>query len=425
MKKLLSLFAAFLLAIGFANTAFSAEIKDVPANYWAAKEINAVVNDGVMNTSNGIFAPEKDVTRAQFNSMLLRALGHKAPQLSETNKFKDVAKNHWAYGDILMSQQLGLIYGYPDKTFRPENVINKSEAASIISHITKDTAVDMNVLTNFKDSKDIPAWAKTQYAKSIGLNIYVNYPDAEKLLPVKVLNRAEAAVLLYKLQASLNMVSDKYLAKEVLVATEHLNVYKDAASNEVKITNFRKVVVSGNVLKAYFAEPFNSKNVQVGQAVTFVLPEDLCTQEGTLVLPRKTQIIGYIQNLVPQQKFNKNAEVTILFTKVVLPSCKQIGINGKVLNDKDGVLSASKLATAGKVAAYTAGGAAIGAGAGAGFAAIPNPKNYAIGSAAIGLPVGAGVGLVTGFVTPGLAFKADENDFVYVLLNSDLSIPLK
>lgn len=77
--------------------------------------------------------------------------------------------------------------------------------------------------------------------------------------------------------------------------------------------------------------------------------------------------------------------------------------------------------TAGKVALYTVGGAAVGTGAGVGFSFIPNPDKVGTGIA-IGTPVGAGVGLVTGLVTPGLNYSAKKGETVKVILLEDASI---
>ena len=63
--------------------------------------------------------------------------------------------------------------------------------------------------------------------------------------------------------------------------------------------------------------------------------------------------------------------------------------------------------TAGKVALYTVGGAAVGTGAGVGLSFIPDPDKVGKGIA-IGAPVGSAVGLITGFVTPGLNYSAKK-----------------
>ena len=77
--------------------------------------------------------------------------------------------------------------------------------------------------------------------------------------------------------------------------------------------------------------------------------------------------------------------------------------------------------TAGKVALYTVGGAAVGIGSGVGLSFIPDPKKLVPGIA-IGAPVGAGVGLITGLVTPGLNYSAKQGEDIRVILLEDASI---
>ena len=419
MKKFLSTLLIFFLAASNVLAAVSTDVKD---DYWAGKEIEYCVNEKIINPDqNGAFNPEKEVKRAEFTSMLLRALGH-APQLTDRkNPFADFSREYWGANDILKSDELGLVYGYPDNTFKPELPITKTEVASVISHITKDELKDINVLNQFADAGTIPAWGKQQYAKSIELGLYVNHPDAHKLLPDKNLNRAEAAVLMYKLKNSINVVKDEYVPpKEEVLKTEHLNIYPKASKNEVIITNMRKIILAGNVVKVNFAEKYNSNKSDVGSAVNFTFKDNVTTDEGTLLIPAGSTLSGYVQTLEPQKKFNKNAKVTLTFRELSTPSGQNVTVQGRVL-DNNGILTAGKLATAGKVAGYTLGGAAIGTAASVGFAAIPSPQEYGTG-VAIGLPVGAGIGLVTGLLTPGLAYKANPNDTLYVELTEDLSI---
>lgn len=418
MKKFLSVIFAFLLTLG---NAFAATLIDTPADHWAAKEIAYCVKEGIINVyPDNSFKPEVEVKRAEFNSMLLRALGHKPTELTSTNSFKDLNQNYWAYSDILKSQEIGLLYGYPDQNFKPENKITKTEVASIISHITKSSVKNVGVLNLFTDGDEVPAWGRNQYAKSIELGIYVNYPDAAQLLPNKYLNRAEAAVLFYRLRQAMGAVKEQYVAKEVNLGTEHLNVDPNASNNKVQVTNFRRIVLAGNVLRANFAEDFNSKSSEVGKPVNFTFVNDVYTEEGSLLIPHGSILNAVVESLEPQKVFNQNAKVTVSFNRLNFPNGQSMPIAGRVVDNK-GILTASRLSTFGKVAGYTLGGAAIGAGSGVGIAAIPDPKKYGEG-VGIGLPIGAGAGLVTGLVTPGLAYKADVDDSLLIELTQDLSI---
>ena len=417
MKKLLGILFAFMMSLG---SAFAAELMDVPTDYWASKEIIYCIREGIIKpVSADSFMPELQVKRAEFNSMLLRTLGHRTVDVTgDGKKFSDVNAGYWGYEDILKSERLGLLYGYPDNTFKPDEEIIKAEVASIISHITKDAVTDVNILNQFADKDDIPSWAVNQFAKSVEIGIYVNYPDLAYLLPNKVLNRAEAAVILYKLRMAMGMVQEQYVAKEYVIGTEHLNIYPEASNHKVTVTNYRKIIQAGNVLSVNFAEKYNSKRSAEGNDVKFVFPKDVVTQEGSVLIPQGSIATASVATLQPQRALNKNAKVTLKFNSITLPSGETIPISGKVL-DNDGILTASKLATFGKVAGYTLGSMAVGTGASIGIAGMAHPHNFGT-AVAIGLPVSAGVGIVTGLLTPGLAYKANTNDSLYVELEQDV-----
>ena len=365
MKKILAMIAVFFMMAAF-NSANAAVYKDVPADYWANKEITAVVNDGILSLKKNAFLPEQEVTRSDFNSALLKTLGHRATTLSETNPFSDVVSSRPDYGDMLLSSKLGLIYGYSDGTFKPDRIMTKAEAASVISHITKDYKGNVKSLDPFTDKDSVPCWAAKQFAKTIDLGIYVNYPDANELLPNKNLNRAEAAVLLYKLKQSISAVKEQYVSKESVISVEHLDVTKKAEVDEVQITNMRKIVLAKNIIKGYFYTYFSSKDAQVGDTVTFTAKNDIYTEEGTLVIPADTTMAAKITSVEPKKWWNKNDKVTVEFETMTLPNGTCVPFKAEVINN-NGVLTENRWA---KPVGYTVGGAVIGTGVGMGIDAI-------------------------------------------------------
>ena len=90
---------------------------------------------------------------------------------------------------------------------------------------------------------------------------------------------------------------------------------------------------------------------------------------------------------------------------MVFPNGNEYPFIARVLNNQEGVLSENKWL---KPLEYTLAGAAIGG------TAIGLPIGEANGRSgdgmAIGFPTGAGVGLLTGFLTPGVNFKARANE---------------
>ena len=395
-------------------------IADVSKDYWAQKEIADVVSNDIMTLDASTnFYPEEVVTRVEFVKSLLKLLSNDNLDIKIQNSFKDVSSSDPDYGAILRSQQLGLVYGYPNKTFQPSKVLIRSEAQSVVSHITRDKVTDTSILSNFVDANKVPGWAKYVYAKTLTDGIYVNYPNANELRPDDALTRAEAAVLLSRLKSKIALVKKQYVSEDV-VRVEHLNVTRKAESNEVKITNLRKIIVTGNVLEVAFDEKFKSKYHAAGDTLYFVADKDICTEEGTVVIPAGSKFFATVDEIVKPKWFNKNARVYLHLDRVIFPNGSQYKLVAKPFY-KNYELKEGPWMTAGKIVLSTVTLGAVGTGAGVGFAFIPEPVKVGTG-VAIGLPVGAGIGLVTGLVTPGLNYNAKQGEEIYVILLEDASV---
>jgi hypothetical protein len=265
MRKLLvGLFAAGVVALSNTVPTFAANISDVDSSYWATKEINNVVDNNVMSLSGGKFNPEGSVSRVEFVQALLKVLTNDNLDVTIGNEFSDISASDSFYSDVLRSQQLGLVYGYPDGTFKPNKLMSRAETQSVISHITRDMDADSSLLKNFTDANLVPAWATKAYAKTLNYGIYVNYPNPSELRPNDILSRAEAAVILYRLRQKAGLIKSQYVGKELekILGTEHLEAVKKAPSNEVVITNKRNLIREGNAMYVAFDEAFKSEVAQ-------------------------------------------------------------------------------------------------------------------------------------------------------------------
>lgn len=419
MKKFaVNIMALGLLAFG-ANQVFAADIPDVSSDYWAAKEINEVVDSNIMALQNGKFNPEGSVARVDFVQALLKLLSNDNLNVKIQNSFTDVKASDATYGAILRSQQLGLVYGYPDRTFKPAKLMTRSETQSVVSHITKDMNADASVLTRFSDEEEIPGWARGPWAKTLNYGIFVNYPRPSELRPNDILSRAEEAVILARLKDKIGLVKDEYKGPELL-GVEHLNVSKKAPNNEVKILSDGNLLQEGNVIAIAFDEKFKSDEAQAVDSVYFVADKNIATEEGTVIFPEGTKFNGKVLNIQDPKWFNKNARVYIQIDSVTLPDGKTTNLTAKPFYKKY-ELKEGPWMTAGKLALYTVAGGAIGTGAGVGFAFIPNPAEIGTGIA-IGTPVGAGVGLATGLITKGLNYHAKDGEIINVILLEDAKV---
>ena len=423
MRKLLvGLFAAGVVALSTTVPTFAANISDVSSNYWASKEINNVVDNNVMTLTNGKFNPEGAVRRVDFVQALLKLLTNDNLNVNIKNIFTDVKASDYYYADVLRSQQLGLVYGYPDKTFKPAKLMSRAETQSVVSHITKDMKSDASLLKIYTDADQVPAWAKEAYAKTLDYGIYVNYPNPNELRPNDVLSRAEAAVILYRLREKAGLIKSEYVGADLEkeLGTQHLQAVKNAPTDEVLITSHRSVIKEGNAMYVAFGDKFKSELANEGDALTFVANEDIATEEGTVLFPAGTKFEGSVLNITDPKWFNKNARVYAQITKAVLPNGQVVAMEAKPFY-KNYELKEGPWMTAGKLALYTVTGGAIGTGAGVGFAFIPNPAEIGTGIA-IGTPVGAGVGLATGLITKGLNYHAKAGEEIKVIMLKDVSI---
>lgn len=92
---------------------------DVEGN-WAAEAIEYLSREGILNGfPDGTFRPDEAVTRAQMAKLLVEATGLTPLALAEP-PFPDVPLTHWACAWIERAKAAGLILGYPDGQFRPD-----------------------------------------------------------------------------------------------------------------------------------------------------------------------------------------------------------------------------------------------------------------------------------------------------------------
>ncbi|MBE7063231.1 MAG: glycoside hydrolase [Ruminococcaceae bacterium] len=106
---------------------------DVPSDHWAYDAIQRVEREGIMvGYEDGTFRPDEPVTRAEMSRLLARMVEQ---TYAGESGFSDVSDRHWAKEEISALARMGVLTGYPDNTFRPDNKINRGEAAVILQRI--------------------------------------------------------------------------------------------------------------------------------------------------------------------------------------------------------------------------------------------------------------------------------------------------
>ncbi|NQX59284.1 S-layer homology domain-containing protein [Paenibacillus qinlingensis] len=121
---------------------------DVASAHWAKDAISNVTKMGLMQGySDGSFAPEKSISRAEMASLASALLGD-TQQLG--TGFTDIT-SHWAQAYIIKSQGTGIISGYADGTFKPENSLTRAEAVTILNKVLGRSTLNGVAQSSWKD----------------------------------------------------------------------------------------------------------------------------------------------------------------------------------------------------------------------------------------------------------------------------------
>ncbi|MEH2054908.1 MAG: DUF1565 domain-containing protein [Nostoc sp.] len=171
--------------------------KDVPTNFWAKSYIEALASQNIIaGFPDGSFKPNEPVTRAQFATIVTKALKPAAKR--PVIKFKDVATNFWAYAAIQSAYQSQFVSGYPDGTFKPQQQIQRVQALVALANGLGLTTNNQNVLNFYTDAAQIPNYAIAPVAAATARQLVINYPTVKQLNPSREATRAEVAAFVYQ-----------------------------------------------------------------------------------------------------------------------------------------------------------------------------------------------------------------------------------
>jgi hypothetical protein len=169
---------------------------------WAADAIKELTEKGILKgVSDQSFAPLKEVTRAEFITMIVRAF-----DLLDENaaaSFSDVKATDWSYSYIASGVNNGLINGVGGGKFDPKRAITREEMAIIAANALKKfkgkSVSDADAaLASFKDKGSIASYGKEAVALLAQEGV-VKGLTADTFGPKGVANRAQAAVIISNL----------------------------------------------------------------------------------------------------------------------------------------------------------------------------------------------------------------------------------
>lgn len=132
LKKVTAL--VIVLAMALSSVAF-ASFSDVSEDASYNEAVQVMSSLGLLvGYEDGTFGPDKTITRAEFAAVIVRALGMEdaAKGASVNTIFTDVPADHWASGYVQIANQQGIILGYGDGNFGPDDEVLYEQAVKMI-----------------------------------------------------------------------------------------------------------------------------------------------------------------------------------------------------------------------------------------------------------------------------------------------------
>lgn len=178
-------------------------LSDVLVKAWYHDAVDYVVEHGIMTgTSATTFEPNTTLSRAMVAQILYNLEGQ--PTVTGESTFTDVS-GHWAIDAITWAQKTGVVTGYENNTFRPNQAVTREELAQVLynyAQYKKITLPALGDLSKFPDGDKVSPWARTAMKWATGLGVINGYEDST-LEPGGDSTRAQAASILMNFDVNL------------------------------------------------------------------------------------------------------------------------------------------------------------------------------------------------------------------------------
>ena len=177
--------------------------KDVPADHWAEEYIMEATERGITGgTGNGMFSPNRTVTRAMLVVMLSRMHQNFDGNavIDGAAAFPDVAETAWCADEISWAADLGIITGYTNGNFGPNDPVTRQQLVTILYRYAVAMGYDVSVgentnILSYNDAFSLSEYAIPAMQWACGEGIVSGYADGN-LKPANQATRAQMVKIL-------------------------------------------------------------------------------------------------------------------------------------------------------------------------------------------------------------------------------------
>ncbi|MGL4791967.1 MAG: S-layer homology domain-containing protein, partial [Anaerotignaceae bacterium] len=200
IKRVFALIMTVTLATGFVpldligtKEVYAAGFNMGKINHWAEESMRKLYDLGLLSgDTNGNMNPDKNITRAEFVSLINRAFGYK--QTGSKTPFTDVKGTEWYAQDINIAYTQGYFSGDGKSSANATGNLSREQAVTLLGrnlHIEEDA----QLTGKFTDEQTIQNWSRGYINTASDKNIVSGYSNGE-FRPSANITRAEAATMI-------------------------------------------------------------------------------------------------------------------------------------------------------------------------------------------------------------------------------------
>lgn len=281
---------------------------DVPDGYWASCEIDKLAtNDVVVGYPDRLFKPSRNISRAEFATMLVKGFDKDMYSCAPEKLFSDVPANHWANSAITVAVHNDLLKGYPNGKFMPNHNVTRVEALCALSKGIKCAEMDkckaQEILSKYCDGNTVPEWAIIPIAKALEKGALNNSPSPNTIAPFKDASRADIAAMLQNIRVAAG------IDKNPVTANNDCPI----CPTDKKAFIENEEIVKIPTLQLKFKDQVSAKSSHVGQRFAAKTLEDV-TINGHLY-PCGSDVHGKVVEVVRPSGCQKGA-LKLAFTEI-------------------------------------------------------------------------------------------------------------
>ncbi len=310
MKNLIKMFIAVSVMMFSIMPSMAFQFPDVSENHWAASQIDELSDKGVIvGYPDGTFKPDDNVTRAEFASMAIRALGQEHASVAQPVNFTDIDSEYWAYDSIQKALYFELIScSQEGDVFRPDDTVTREESMTVaVNALTTEQiseAKAKEVLSKYADAASIPQSFLIPAGKAEILDMIVVMPADDKkasLEPTRPATRAEVAAILYNMMEQAKLNPNAKLAEAMRKKTGEGFVIENAT-----VQGSVGVIPEGTIVPVQLTKYVSSQSSQAGDLYIAVAPQNYITKDNYILVYKGSNLKGQLIDVRSGKWFVRN-----------------------------------------------------------------------------------------------------------------------